>query len=242
MRNEENLLVPFQVSQLPASPWLVFAPHADDETFGMGGSLLRASRLGMETHVVVVTDGALGGDRADLVQVRNREASRATAMLGVRSLQCWTEKDRGLQINHELIERIAGTIRDLEPASVFFPGPMELHPDHRSTALLVWAALQSLRDDGFRPQAYAYEVSVQSPINCLIDITAVIAVKQAAMAVYASQNSQNDYPQLVSALNKARTFTLPAEVEYAEGFFHFTGDDLALPLYDVMQGFFEMYR
>ncbi len=28
---------------LPLGPWLVFAPHADDETFGMGRSLLKAN-------------------------------------------------------------------------------------------------------------------------------------------------------------------------------------------------------
>ena len=38
----------------------MFAPHADDETFGMGGSLLKASKHGVETHVIVLTDGALG--------------------------------------------------------------------------------------------------------------------------------------------------------------------------------------
>ena len=49
------MLIPFQTSELPLGPWLVFAPHADDETFGMGGSLLKAKKYGIETHLVAVS-------------------------------------------------------------------------------------------------------------------------------------------------------------------------------------------
>ena len=69
MFNKENILIPFHASSLPEGPWLVFAPHADDETFGMGGSLLKAKEQGIETHLVVLTDGSRGGRSADLVAV-----------------------------------------------------------------------------------------------------------------------------------------------------------------------------
>jgi len=36
---------------------------------------------------------------------------------------------------------------------------------------------------------------VQNPINFLIDTTREIEAKQAVMAVYASQNSENNYPE-----------------------------------------------
>ena len=41
MFNKEDALIPFNTSPLPSGPWLVFAPHADDETFGMGGTLIK---------------------------------------------------------------------------------------------------------------------------------------------------------------------------------------------------------
>jgi len=34
---EEHHLIPHQVSEIPPGPWLVFAPHPDDEDFTMGG-------------------------------------------------------------------------------------------------------------------------------------------------------------------------------------------------------------
>ena len=74
MPSLEHELIAFSTSELPAGPWLVFAPHADDETFGMGGTLLKAKKAGIATHVIVLTDGALGGDQDDLVSVRESVA------------------------------------------------------------------------------------------------------------------------------------------------------------------------
>ena len=77
MFNQEDILIPFNSSPLPKGPWLVFAPHADDETFGMGGSLLKAKELEIETHLVILTDGSMGGEGDDLIQVRRDEARSA---------------------------------------------------------------------------------------------------------------------------------------------------------------------
>ncbi len=219
MLNPEHVLVPYEVSALPAGPWLVFAPHADDESFGMGGSLLRAKAESLTTHVIVLTDGALGGDSADLVAIRQQEVRQAAKLMGVKTLACWTEQDRTLAVSDRLVGQIANAITAIAPATVFFPAALELHPDHRATAQLVWAALQLLAGTGAAvPVACAYEISVQSPINLLVDITAQCVEKERLMAVYASQNGQNNYQELVMALNKARTFTLPEQVSHAEGF------------------------
>ena len=57
--NPEHRLIPFETSPLPQAPWLVFAPHADDETYGMAGS------------------------KEVLVDVRHREVQAAARILGV---------------------------------------------------------------------------------------------------------------------------------------------------------------
>jgi N-acetylglucosamine malate deacetylase 1 len=242
MLNPEHLLVPYAVSSLPAGPWLVFAPHADDESFGMGGSLLRARAETITTHVIVLTDGALGGDHSDLVSIRQQEVQRAAEMMGVETLSCWSEQDRTLTLSDRLVEQIASAIRVLAPATVFFPGPLELHPDHRATAQLVWAALQKLRASSAAvPVACAYEISVQSPINLLVDITGQRAEKEKLMAIYASQNGQNNYQELVLALNKARTFTLPPHVTHAEGFCVYSAQALSLSLQRATEDLLALY-
>ena len=236
------MLIPFQASQLLPGPWLVFAPHADDETFGMGGSLLKAKKENVETHLVVLTDGAFGGEREDLVKVREEEVNRAAQLLGIKSLHCWSEPDRGLDHDESLVGKITDTIRSLAPAAVFFPGPFEIHPDHRATAFLVWSALQQLRENGVSPEAIAYEIGVQNPVNLLIDVTDQYAEKKEAMAIYASQNNENNYEELVLALDKGRTFSLAAHVEFAEGFFRYQPKDLALSLQDMTHKIVDLYH
>ena len=242
MLNPEHVLIPFQASLLPPEPWLVFAPHADDETFGMGGSLLKAKNEGIETHLVVLTDGALGGESEDLVKVREEEVNQAAQLLGIKSLHCWSEPDRGLDYNESLVGKITDTIRAQAPAAVFFPGPFEIHPDHRATAFLVWSALQQLCGKGTVPEAVAYEIGVQNPVNLLIDVTEQYAEKKKAMAIYASQNSENNYQELVLALDKGRTFSLPAKVEFAEGFFRFQSKDMAMSLQEVTHKIVDLYQ
>ena len=240
---QEHILLPFAPAELPPGPWLVFAPHADDETFGMGGSLLKASKQGVETHVIVLTDGALGGDRNDLVQIRQQEAIAASQLLDLTSLECWTEPDRGLEQSEGLADRIGAAISRLAPASVFFPGPMEIHPDHRAAGFAVWEGLQQVyQQNVIRPLALAYEISVQNPINLCIDITDEKAGKETVMAAYVSQNSENNYPELVIALNKTRTLSLPPEVGYAEGFFQFSEKDLGIPLREMTHHMINLYQ
>jgi len=242
MLNPEQLLVPYEVSALPNGPWLVFAPHADDESFGMGGSLLRANAESIATHVIVLTDGALGGNSPDLVALRQHEVWQATELMGITTLVCWSERDRTLAVSDRLVDRIADAITAIAPATVFFPAPLELHPDHRATAQLVWAALQLLGGSGAAvPVACAYEITVQSPINMLVDITGQRAEKERVMAVYASQNGQNNYQELVLALDKARTYTLPAQISHAEGFCRYPAEALTKSLQQATLDLLALY-
>ena len=241
MLNPEHLLIPFETSPLPGGPWLVFAPHADDETYGMAGSLLKAREEGIQTHLVVMTDGALGGDTENLVEVRNREVHQAAEILGINSVDSWQQPDRGLTVSEELVDRTCNKIREVSAASVFFPGPLEPHPDHRITALIVWAAIQKLRNDAVAPNAYSYEIGVQNPVNLFIDITLQRPCKEQAMTVYASQNGENNYEELVLSLDKGRTFTLPAQVSHAEGFYLYSNEELKSSLKEVTHKIIDLY-
>ncbi len=235
----EHKLIPYDTAPLPPGPWLVFAPHADDETFGVGGCLLKALDEGIETHVIVVTDGAQGGEErgegGGLIDRRRGEAERAAELLGLRGLECWGEPDRGLRVDAERTKLFAAAIRKLQPAAVFFPGPLEIHPDHRATGLLAWAAMRSLEAGEAKPRALSYEITALNPINVLIDITAQMERKHEVMAVYASQNSQNSYPDYVTALNRSRSFSLPSGVIYAEGLYRYEEKQLRRPLPEVVR-------
>lgn len=255
--NPESSLLPYTPSALPPGPWLVFAPHADDETYGMGGALLLAKAQGIETHVVVLTDGALGGEAEGLVALRQAEVQSAARELGLKSLVCWNEPDRGLAVSEPLIDKLCTQIKHTQPASVFFPGPLEAHPDHRIAAQLVWRALQRIeRPDQnavrVAPQAevsetapslqvFSYEISNQNPINLMLDTTEVIEAKSRVMSCYDSQNSENNYEDLVLALDKGRTFTMPPQVQHCEGFYQYSQAQRAQTLQAVTQAIIAQY-
>lgn len=232
----ESQIVPYAVEDLPVAegPWLVLAPHADDESFGMGGTLAKATERGISVELVVMTDGALGGNQANLAEIRRREALRASAVLGLNSPVFLENRDRGLQFSEGRVAEITAQIERVGPAAVFFPGVFELHPDHRITAALAWEALRKPEFKQVVP--VSYEVLVQSPVNTLVDVTPYYPKKKQAMAAYESQLQENRYMEITGALNSLRTATLAPGILYAEGFFRFTMEEKKLDLADVIFG------
>ena len=227
MRNEVEL-VPYACSSLPAGPWIVFAPHPDDETFGMGGALLLAAEQGIETHVIFMTDGAEGGDgdKQALIAKRKEEARQASQKLGVTTIAFLEEPDRGLRLDERLLERVLQEIDARKPAALFFPSVLEFHPDHRVTAQLAWKAYQQ------RPQldalAYSYEMSTHAPANMMIDITDVAETKYSLIDIYASQLTQSKYLALVKSMDVGRTFSLAMDRTGSEAFFLYEDREASL--------------
>ena len=222
----ESDYLPQVASGLFPGPWLVFAPHPDDETYGMGGSIAVARAAGIEVQVVIVTDGGLGGlSGEDLVQAREAEVNAAVTALGGASLRFWRLPDRGLVPDAATIGLAMALFDGYTSGTAFFPSPTEPHPDHRATAVLVWEALRQHR---FPLTPVSYEISVQGACNRLLDITPWIDTKRRAMAVYHSQESQRSYARRVLALNETRSWSLPDEVVFAEGFYVYPPEDAPL--------------
>jgi LmbE family N-acetylglucosaminyl deacetylase len=233
----ESDYLPFSAGDPPPGPWLVLAPHPDDETFGMGGSIFRAASAGVLVDLIVLTDGALGGPSdGTLVARREQEARDACEILGVHDVEFWREPDRGLEPATRLIDRLAQTLGSRRPGSLFFPSLTEPHPDHRATALIGWEAL---RRTSFSARPVAYEISSQGPINLLLDISDAVPHKSRAMGVYASQEAERPYSRRILAQNAARTWSLPDSVSHAEAFL--TLEPCDQPLDRAVRSVFELY-
>ncbi len=174
--------IPFGAVDLPTGSSLVFAPHPDDETFGLGGSILHLTAKDQVVNVVMMTDGADGGD----ANIRKEELLKVTELLGVKEVYFLGAPDGDLQVTTANIKKIITLIESYNPDNLFFPSPFEYHPDHRATAWLVWDALQSI---SFAGKVFSYEIANQSPVNTLVDITGEMQKKIEIMKVYASQNT-----------------------------------------------------
>lgn len=212
----EQTRIPYAPSALPAARQvLVFAPHADDEVFGCGGTLALLAAAGASVRVIVVTDGALGGveNGLGLVSLRQSESAAAAVVLGYPAPKNWALPDRGIRYGEALVRRMLAEMGNAD--LVFAPHLGELHPDHQVVALACFEALQ--RHAGSTQLAF-YEVSSPLEPNTLIDITAVAEVKLAAMRCFASQLAEQRYDERMVALNCYRTYTLPPAVQAAEAF------------------------
>ena len=205
----ETSLIPYCVTSVPLGSFLVFAPHPDDEVFSMGGILSHAAIRGQSINVVYMTNGELGGD----ADTRIAEAHSVCEVLNAKA-HFLNIPDSSVKATHALFLMIKKLVVDLKPDNVFFPSPQEFHADHRGTAACVWRGLQEAKFSG---DAYCYEISRQCECDTLIDVSTVMENKQALCNLYASQLTENNYTDVIKGINKARTYTLPAGIEYAEG-------------------------
>src|SRR5437763_12388204 len=85
--------IPFEPQDLRGERLLVLAPHPDDEVIGCGGLVALHLRENRAVHVLVVTDGAQGGDPA----IREGESLSGLALLGHASTEFLRYRDRRLE-------------------------------------------------------------------------------------------------------------------------------------------------
>ena len=183
---------------------LVIAPHADDETLGVGGTMARLAAAGDDIHVAVVTGH--GQDphplwpRAVWDTVRS-EAARAMAVLGVQHLH-FEDVPAALvadQPVHRLNRTVAGLVERIQPEILFVPFLFDLHKDHREIFHAASVAWRTSSPTGRKiRQVYCYEVQSETHWNApyleagftpntWFDITAHLDTKLRALACYESQ-------------------------------------------------------
>ena len=216
---DEPSIYPYTAVQvLPARALLVFAPHPDDEVLGCGGLIANTLKAGIPVHVVVVSDGSLGGD-AVLREAESRQAALALASPGLApALTFWRQPDRGLAADAALVQRMHAAISQTGADCVLAPSPYEIHPDHRAVAVAAAAAMARVWLGDSTARLVFYEVGHPLFANVLVDITAAVARKEAALQCFPSQMALQDYGLQLLALNRFRSYTLGPAITHAEAF------------------------
>jgi LmbE family N-acetylglucosaminyl deacetylase len=183
---------------------LIVAPHPDDESIGCGGTAALLAAAGTDVTVVIATDGEAtrGSDLppASLAARRREEAMRAARLLGVRAPTFLGLPDGALSDRTaELCRALTAELRRALPELLLVPSPLEEHPDHRAVNT---ALLQAGLDGAF--EVWGYETSTPLPANRIVDITAVLAQKEAALAAHATASLAFDITAIVG-LNRYRS-------------------------------------
>lgn len=228
---QESDLIPYHCETLSYKRALVLAPHPDDEVFGCGGTTAKLAASGTSILQLILTDGSLGGPMAseELVSTRQAESSAAAKALGIVDTPVfWGLPDRQLIPNQAIWKRLTSLTDSFAPEVIFAPSPLEVHPDHRSTAWLaeqLWLWLgknqgnQNKKNQTNDVALVFYEVGQTLHPNLLVDISEQIDRKRKAMLAFESQLSERPYDEVFEGLHRYRSYTVEPAASYVEAFF-----------------------
>lgn len=201
---------------------LVVAPHPDDEAIGCGGTIRLHCERGDRVAAVFLTSGELGLKhlpRDQAWHVREREAERASEILGIQALTFlhgpdWYLNERVEEIGAALIP----VLQRESPDMIYLPHRREWHPDHKASLPIVLAGLS--RASIPAPRLLTYEVwTPLADYDHGENITPVMRHKVRAIRAYRSQVEQLRYDRGVRGLNQYRG-AIAWGCPYAEVFQH----------------------
>lgn len=182
---------------------LVIAAHPDDETLGVGGTILKHKAAGDHVTVFIATDGVTA--RHDKTDLQQQAARKACAILGVDDLRFGGLPDQRLDAMPllEVIDPIYKIVWELKPEVVYSQHGGDVNQDHR---VLFNATLVAVRPVNQNPvkEVYCYEVGSSTewapPFaswaflpNVFIDINPYLSKKIEALNSY-SQTFQTEIP------------------------------------------------
>jgi N-acetylglucosamine malate deacetylase 1 len=213
---------------------LAFGAHADDVEIGMGGTIAKYAEKGFKIGICDLTEAELSSNGT--VELRKKEALKASGILGVSIRETLTLPDRGLFLKEEHIRKVVETIRRFKPNTVFAPYFEDRHPDHGNCARIVEEAVFSAGIKKFvtyknsEPHRveniYFYMINGFHKPDFIIDISEYINHKKWSLEAYESQFIKNDdtfetplvngYIETIEA--RERLFGKEVGVNYAEGF------------------------
>lgn len=218
---------------------LAFGAHPDDVELGASGTLAKEVSLGKKVGIIDLTRGELGTRGS--VQIRNDEANKAAAILGV-SVRKNLEFRDGFFVNDEKHQlEIIKIIRKYKPNIVLCNAIDDRHIDHGKGSKLVSdacflsglmkieTALEGIKQEAWRPnQVYHYIQWKNIEPDFVVDITGFMDKKVASVLAYSSQffvPNSNEPTTPITSKNFLDSITYRAEdlgritgVDFAEGF------------------------
>ena len=199
---------------------LVIAPHPDDESIGCGGAICRHTDDGDRVTAVFLTSGELGLKhlaREAAWQTREAEAKAAAKILGIAEMYFLRQPDWMLaEAAAPAATAVAKILNSETPQLIYVPHAREWHPDHKAAGEIL---KQSIANSGIAtPEIRGYEVwTPLSDYTVVVDISAVMPRKLAAIRCHVSQLADLDYAHAAQSLNAFRG-VMAARVPFAEVF------------------------
>ena len=209
---------------------LVVAPHPDDETLGVGGTIAKYSAQGDEVFVLMVSGHLPPIYSRKAYEETVSEAYSAFNVLGVKKSEFLEIPATmiGDQPLHEVNARISKVVNDFNPHIVLCPYP-DRHIDHRLVFDSVMVATRPVGVGKDIKIVAAYETLSETHWNAphiepnftpnwVVDISDHISEKLNALECYKSQISEFPGPRSIEAVEALAKFRgTQAGFGYGEG-------------------------
>lgn len=172
---------------------LAFGAHPDDVEIGMSGTIAKHVQEGYKVGICDLTKAEMSSNGT--VELRQQEAAKASAVLGLSSRSCLGLPDRQLSICDEHISAIVREIRLHKPNIVFIPYWTDRHPDHVKASQLLEEAIFNAKLRKYMPELehwdvpqviYYYINDVHAP-TLMVDVSSYWDIKEQALMAYRSQ-------------------------------------------------------
>jgi LmbE family N-acetylglucosaminyl deacetylase len=188
---------------------LVVAPHPDDETLGVGGTLLRRKSEGAQTAWLIMTQ--IDPLEKAKLEIRRDEISKISKIFGfdkTYELGFPTTKLDQIPMS-ELVNRISKVVNEFQPSEIFLPHPSDIHTDHKVTFQAVSSCIKWFRSPSVT-RILAYETLSETEFgltkenffrpNYFVDIEKFLDKKIHAMNTYESEVHSFPFPRSVESI------------------------------------------
>ncbi len=213
---------------------LVVAVHADDETLGCGGTLLKHKAQGNEIYWLLLTGPTLNHPNKyseKQIQVRRDRVERvceAYSFDGFEYLELPTQLLHSLDLR-DIIKNISEVFNRIQPNIIYTMFANDVHSDHRVAFDAVYSCTKSFRYpfiekiymmETLSETEFAMSVSAKTFIpNVYVDITDFMDRKLEIMQMYPKEVMAEPYPRSLGSIQaQARVRGSRAGVMFAEAF------------------------
>ncbi len=175
---------------------LVFCAHPDDEIIGMGGTIAKYNRQGLDVHVVIFSYGEASHfwmKEHYTVDKRAKESKEASKIVGAKDIQFLGLND-GKLINEIkkpiVLQTITELIKQYNPTKIFTHSiDDKFYPDHVAVNKIVYSACQEskFKGDLFTFNIWSTDVKNRKRPKLVVDISKTFKYKVKALKCFETQ-------------------------------------------------------
>ncbi len=190
----------------------IIGPHADDETLGCGGAILRHKKNGDKVYWICVTSMKASKFWSEKqIKKRDIEIDKVTKAYGIEKFISLDLPPAELDTipMSKIISSLSKVVNKIKPKVLYIPYYDDAHDDHLAVASAINALGKWFRYP-FIKKIVCYETISETDFsiisensfkpNLFIDITNYLKKKIEIMKIYKSEISKHPFPRSIEAI------------------------------------------